>query len=168
MRIGFGYDSHRLAKERKLILGGVEIPCEKGLLGHSDADVLLHAICDAILGAIGEGDLGRHFPDSDPAYKDIPSRELLIKVNKLAIRKGYRVNNVDSTLVLEKPKLREYINKMVENIAGFLNVEPGRVNVKASTNEGMGFTGRCEGVVAFAVVTMKGREQGLGVKGKEK
>ncbi len=158
MRIGFGYDSHRLAKERKLILGGVEIPCEKGLLGHSDADVLLHALCDAILGAIGEGDLGRHFPDSDPAYKDIPSRELLIKVNELAIRKGYRVNNVDSTLVLEKPKLREYINKMVENIADFLNVEPGRVNVKASTNEGMGFTGRCEGVAAFAVVTMRSKK----------
>ncbi|MEA3486585.1 MAG: 2-C-methyl-D-erythritol 2,4-cyclodiphosphate synthase [Thermodesulfobacteriota bacterium] len=161
MRIGFGYDSHRLAKDRKLILGGVAIPCEKGLLGHSDADVLLHALCDAILGAIGEGDLGRHFPDSDPAYKDIPSRELLIKVNELVIQKGYRVNNVDSTLVLEKPKLREYINKMVENIADFLNVEPGRVNVKASTNEGMGFTGRCEGVAAFAVVTMK-------VRGKEK
>ncbi len=158
MRIGFGYDSHRLAKERKLILGGVEIPCEKGLLGHSDADVLLHSLCDAILGAIGEGDLGRHFPDSDPAYKDIPSRELLIKVNGLAARKGYRVNNVDSTLVLEKPKLREYINKMVENIADFLNVEPSRVSVKASTNEGMGFTGRCEGIAAFAVVTMKGKK----------
>ena len=158
MRIGFGYDSHRLAKDRKLILGSVKIPSEKGLLGHSDADVLLHALCDAILGAIGEGDLGRHFPDSDPAYKDIPSRELLIKVNKLAIRKGYRVNNIDSTLVLEKPKLREYINKMVDNIAGFLNMEPGRVNVKASTNEGMGFTGRCEGVAAFAVVTMRSKE----------
>lgn len=167
MRIGFGYDSHRLVKGRKLILGGVEIPCEKGLLGHSDADALLHALCDAILGAIGEGDIGKHFPDSDPAYKDISSRELLIRVNKLAIRKGYRVNNIDSTLVLEKPKLREYINKMVENIANFLNMEPGRVNVKASTNEGMGFTGRREGIAAFAVVTMKGREQGLGVRGKE-
>ena len=158
MRIGFGYDSHRMVKERRLILGGVEIPCEKGLLGHSDADVLLHALCDAILGAIGEGDLGKHFPDSDPAYKNIPSRELLIKVNKLAIRKGYRVNNVDSTLVLEKPKLREYINEMVDNIAESLSMEPGRVNVKASTNEGMGFTGRCEGVAAFAVVTMRSKE----------
>ena len=160
MRVGFGYDSHRLVTGRKLILGGVEISDEKGLLGHSDADVLLHALCDAILGAIGEGDLGRHFPDSDPAYKDIPSRELLIKVNGLAARKGYLVNNVDSTLVLEKPKLREYINKMVENIADFLDMEPDRVNVKASTNEGMGFTGRGEGIAAFAVVTMKGREQG--------
>jgi len=160
MRIGFGYDSHRLVTGRKMILGGVEISSEKGLLGHSDADVLLHALCDAILGAIGEGDIGIHFPDSDPAYKDIPSRDLLIKVNELAARKGYRVNNVDSTLVLEKPKLREYIHAMVENIADFLNMEPDLVNVKASTNEGMGFTGRCEGVAAFAVVTMRSREQG--------
>ncbi|MBW2544838.1 MAG: 2-C-methyl-D-erythritol 2,4-cyclodiphosphate synthase [Deltaproteobacteria bacterium] len=160
MRVGFGYDSHRLVTGRKLILGGVEISHEKGLLGHSDADVLLHALCDAILGAIGEGDLGRHFPDSDPAYKDIPSRELLVKVNGLAARKGYLVNNIDSTLVLEKPKLRKYINKMVENIADFLDMEPARVNVKASTNEGMGFTGRCEGIAAFAVVTMRSRGQG--------
>jgi len=162
MRVGFGYDSHKLVTGRKLILGGVEISSEKGLLGHSDADVLLHAICDAILGAIGEGDLGRHFPDSDPAYKDIPSRELLIRVNELAARTGCRVNNVDSTLVLEKPKLREYINEMVVNIADFLNVEPGRVNVKASTNEGMGFTGRSEGIAAFAVVTMRSGKQGAG------
>ncbi|MBW2630530.1 MAG: 2-C-methyl-D-erythritol 2,4-cyclodiphosphate synthase [Deltaproteobacteria bacterium] len=155
MRIGFGYDSHRLVKGRKLILGGVEIPCERGLLGHSDADALLHALCDAILGAIGEGDIGKHFPNSDPAYKDISSRELLIRVNKLAIRKGYRVNNVDSTLILEEPKLREYIDEMIANITGFLDMEPGRVNVKASTNEGMGFTGRREGIAAFAVVTME-------------
>lgn len=155
MRIGFGYDSHRLVEGRKLILGGVEIPFEKGLLGHSDADALLHALCDAILGAIGEGDIGKHFPDSDPAYKNISSKELLISVNELAIRKGYRVNNIDSTLVLEKPKLRGYIDEMVTNIAGFLGMEPGRVNIKASTNEGMGFTGRCEGIAAFAVVTMK-------------
>ncbi|MBW2594760.1 MAG: 2-C-methyl-D-erythritol 2,4-cyclodiphosphate synthase [Deltaproteobacteria bacterium] len=160
MRVGFGYDSHRLVTGRKLILGGVEISHEKGLLGHSDADVLLHALCDAILGAIGEGDLGRHFPDSDPAYKDIPSRELLVKVNGLAARKGCLVNNIDSTLVLEKPNLRKYINKMVENIADFLDMEPARVNVKASTNEGMGFTGRCEGIAAFAVVTMRSRGQG--------
>jgi len=162
MRIGFGYDSHRLVTGRKMILGGVEISSEKGLLGHSDADVLLHALCDAILGAIGEGDIGIHFPDSDPAYKDIPSRDLLIKVNELAARKGYRVNNVDSTLVLEKPKLREYIHAMVENIADFLNMEPDLVNVKASTNEGMGFTGRCEGVAAFAVVTMRSKDPGSG------
>ena len=162
MRIGFGYDSHRLVTGRKMILGGVVISSEKGLLGHSDADVLLHALCDAILGAIGEGDIGIHFPDSDLAYKDIPSRDLLIKVNELAARKGYRVNNVDSTLVLEKPKLREYIHNMVENIADFLNMEPDLVNVKASTNEGMGFTGRCEGVAAFAVVTMRSKDPGSG------
>jgi len=136
-------------------LGGVDIPCEKGLLGHSDADALLHALCDAILGAIGEGDIGKHFPDNDPAYKNISSRELLIRVNKLAIRKGYQVNNIDSTLILEEPKLREYIDKIIANIAGFLGMEPGRVNVKASTNEGMGFTGRREGIAAFAVVTME-------------
>ncbi len=155
MRIGFGYDSHRLVKGRNLILGGVDIPCEKGLLGHSDADALLHALCDAILGAIGEGDIGKHFPDNDPAYKNISSRELLIRVNKLAIQKGYQVNNIDSTLILEEPKLREYIDKIIANIAGFLGMEPGRVNVKASTNEGMGFTGRREGIAAFAVVTME-------------
>ncbi|MEA2014721.1 MAG: 2-C-methyl-D-erythritol 2,4-cyclodiphosphate synthase [Thermodesulfobacteriota bacterium] len=157
MRVGFGYDSHKLVTGRQLILGGVKIPGEKGLLGHSDADVLLHALCDAILGAIGEGDIGRHFPDSDPAYKDIPGRELLIRVNELATQNGYLVNNVDSTLVLEKPKLKDYINKMVKNIAGFLDIEPDRVNVKASTNEGMGFIGRGEGVAAFAVVTVKGK-----------
>jgi len=155
MRIGFGYDSHRLVEERSLILGGVKIPAEKGLLGHSDADVLLHALCDAILGAIGGGDIGGHFPDSDPAYKDISSRELLLRVNKLATHKGYLVNNVDSTLILEKPRLKEYIPAMVANIADFLAVEPDRVNVKASTNEGMGFIGRGEGVAAFAVVTLK-------------
>lgn len=136
-------------------MGGVDIPCEKGLLGHSDADALLHALCDAILGAIGEGDIGKHFPDNDPAYKNISSRELLIRVNKLAIRKGYQVNNIDSTLILEEPKLREYMDRIIANIAGFLDMEPGRVNVKASTNEGMGFTGRREGIAAFAVVTME-------------
>ncbi|MBW2673777.1 MAG: 2-C-methyl-D-erythritol 2,4-cyclodiphosphate synthase [Deltaproteobacteria bacterium] len=158
MRIGFGYDSHRLVEERSLILGGVEIPAERGLLGHSDADVLLHALCDAILGAVGGGDIGRHFPDSDPAYKDISSRELLLRVKDLAARKGYVVNNVDSTLVLERPRLKKYIPAMVANIAELLTVEPDRINVKASTNEGMGFTGRSEGVVAFAVVTMKSQD----------
>jgi len=158
MRIGFGYDSHRLVEGRRLILGGVEIPAERGLLGHSDADVLLHALCDAILGAIGEGDIGRHFPDSDPAYKDIASRELLIRVREMASRKGYLVNNADSTVVLEQPRLREYIPAMVANIADLLTVDLDRVNVKASTNEGMGFTGRSEGIAAFAVVTLNRRE----------
>jgi len=158
MRIGFGYDSHRLVEGRELFLGGVMIPHQKGLLGHSDADVLLHAVCDAILGAVGEGDIGKHFPDSDPAFKGISSMELLSAVNELAGGKGYRINNIDSTIVLEEPKLKTYINKMVSNISGLLDMDPGCVNVKASTNEGMGFTGRGEGIAAFAVVTVIRRE----------
>jgi 2-C-methyl-D-erythritol 2,4-cyclodiphosphate synthase len=158
MRIGFGYDSHRLVEGRKLILGGVDIPARKGLLGHSDADVLLHALCDAILGAIGDRDIGCHFPDNDPAYKDISSVKLLVRVKELAARQGYVVNNVDSTVVLESPRLREYIPGMVSNIAHALDIGPNRVNVKASTNEGMGFIGRDEGVAAFAVVTVNSRD----------
>jgi len=158
MRIGFGYDSHRLVEGRKLILGGVDIPARKGLLGHSDADVLLHALCDAILGAIGHRDIGWHFPDNNPAYKDIASVKLLVRVKELAARQGYVVNNVDSTVVLESPRLREYIPTMVANIAHALDIEPNRVNVKASTNEGMGFTGRGEGIAAFAVVTVNSRD----------
>jgi len=158
MKIGFGYDSHRLVEGRRLILGGVDIPFGRGLLGHSDADVLLHAICDAIIGAIGEGDLGRHFPDTDPAYKDISSGVLLVRVGKLAVRKGYAVNNVDATVVLEMPRLKEYIPAMVSHSAGSLEIDSRFVNVKASTNEKMGFIGRGEGIAAFAVVTMKFRE----------
>ena len=158
MKIGFGYDSHRLVEERRLILGGVAIPFNRGLLGHSDADVLLHALCDAILGAIGEGDIGRHFPDTDPAYKGISSRVLLAKVRELAVRKGYSLNNVDATVVLERPRLKEFIPAMVSNIAESLRIDPKLVNVKASTNEGMGFIGRGEGIAAFAVVTMKAAE----------
>ena len=158
MKIGFGYDSHRLVEERRLILGGVAIPFNRGLLGHSDADVLLHALCDAILGAIGEGDIGRHFPDTDPAYKGISSRVLLAKVRELAVRKGCSVNNVDATVVLERPRLKEFIPAMVLNIAESLRIDPKLVNVKASTNEGMGFIGRGEGIAAFAVVTMKAAE----------
>ena len=163
MRIGFGYDSHRLVKGRKLIVGGVEIPYDRGLLGHSDADVLLHAICDAVLGAAGEGDLGRHFPDTDPAYKDIPSRELLVRVNRIATKKGFRINNVDTTVVLEKPKLKEYLNKMVINVADMLEVDRDRINIKATTNEGMGFIGRGEGVAAFAVVLIEETEGDIGI-----
>jgi len=163
VRIGFGYDSHRLVKGRKLIVGGVEIPYDRGLLGHSDADVLLHAICDAVLGAAGEGDLGRHFPDTDPAYKDIPSRELLIRVNRIATKKGFRINNVDTTVVLEKPKLKEYLNKMVINVADMLEVDRDRINIKATTNEGMGFIGRGEGVAAFAVVLIEETEGDIGI-----
>jgi 2-C-methyl-D-erythritol 2,4-cyclodiphosphate synthase len=154
MRIGFGYDSHRLVEGRSLVLGGMEIPHEKGLLGHSDSDALLHAICDAILGAIGGGDIGRHFPDTDPSYKNISSMNLLRCVITLADEKGFSINNVDSTIILEKPKLAGYIDEMIVNISEVLHVSPGRVNVKAKTNEGMGFLGRNEGIAIFAVVTV--------------
>lgn len=154
MRIGFGYDSHRLVTGRSLILGGMEIPHEKGLLGHSDADVLIHAICDAILGAIAGGDIGRHFPNTDPFYKDVSSLDLLHRVRTMADEKELIVNNVDSTIILEKPKLAGYIHEMIMNIANALRISPDRVNVKAKTNEGMGLVGTHEGVVAFAVVTV--------------
>lgn len=154
MRIGHGYDVHRLVAERKLILGGVDIPYSKGLLGHSDADVLLHAICDAILGAIGEGDIGKHFPDTDPAYKGISSIKLLRHVFLLADDKGYRVGNVDATVVAQRPKLAPFIQQMRENIAETLDCEPGRVNVKATTTEELGFAGRGEGIATHAVALM--------------
>jgi 2-C-methyl-D-erythritol 2,4-cyclodiphosphate synthase len=156
MRIGFGYDSHRLATGRRLVLGGKEIPHEKGLLGHSDADVLVHAICDAILGAIGEGDIGRHFPDTDPAYRDISSLVLLERVWALAVAKGHRIGNVDSTIALERPKLALHLQAMADNIAGILRISSARVSIKAKTNEGMGLVGSGEGAVAFAVVLIEG------------
>lgn len=155
MRIGFGYDSHRLVSGRKLILGGREIPHDKGLLGHSDADALVHAICDAIIGAAGEGDIGRHFPDTDNTYKNISSIKLLQMVGQLADKKGYLVNNIDSTILLEAPNLVKYKDEMAANIAGALHISSDRVNIKAKSNEGMGFVGRKEGVAAFAVVTLK-------------
>ncbi|MBW2636081.1 MAG: 2-C-methyl-D-erythritol 2,4-cyclodiphosphate synthase [Deltaproteobacteria bacterium] len=155
MRVGFGYDSHRLEKGRKLVLGGVEIPNDRGLLGHSDADVLLHAIGDAILGAIGEGDIGRHFPDTDPTYKDISSRVILIRIKEMMEKGRFSLQNIDSTLVLERPRVAPFIGDMVQTVAGDLEIEEGSVNVKATTNEGMGFTGRSEGVAAFAVVLVK-------------
>lgn len=155
MKVGFGYDSHRLVEGRSFVLGGVEIPHEKGLFGHSDADVLVHAVCDAIIGAIGEGDIGRHFPDTDPAYEDISSLNLLRRVGDMAAAKGYVVNNVDTTVVLERPKLMDYIKEMILNIAAALNIAADRVNIKAKTNEGMGFVGRAEGVVAYAMVTVE-------------
>jgi 2-C-methyl-D-erythritol 2,4-cyclodiphosphate synthase len=155
MKVGIGFDSHRLVEGRSLILGGVEIPNDRGLLGHSDADVLLHTICDAILGALGEGDLGGHFPDTDPAYKDISSMKLLMIVKELANKKGYIVNNIDTTVILEKPKLKGYVNKMMHNIAQVLGVEEDVINIKATTNEGMGFIGRGEGIAAFAVVSIR-------------
>lgn len=155
MRVGHGYDVHRLVAGRKLILGGVEIPHETGLLGHSDADVLLHAISDAILGAIGEGDIGRHFPDTDPAYKGASSIGLLRQVMLLAERKGYSIGNLDATIVAQKPKLASYIQQMRENIAGALGCDCDRINVKATTTEELGFAGRKEGIAAYGVALME-------------
>jgi 2-C-methyl-D-erythritol 2,4-cyclodiphosphate synthase len=155
MRIGFGYDSHRLVSGRTLILGGVEIPHDKGSWGHSDADALVHAICDAILGAIGEGDIGRHFPDNDQNFKDISSLILLQTVVRLADDKAFSTHNVDCTIILERPKLVGYTPAMVANIAAILHLSPEMVNIKAKTNEGMGLVGLGEGVAAFAVVTVK-------------
>jgi len=155
MRIGHGYDVHQMVTGRKLILGGVDIPWEKGLLGHSDADVLLHAISDAILGAIAEGDIGRHFPDSDPAYKGISSVKLLRHVMALADAKGYRVGNVDATIVAQRPKLAPHIPEMRAIIAEALGCDQDRVNVKATTTEKLGFAGRGEGIAAYSVALME-------------
>jgi 2-C-methyl-D-erythritol 2,4-cyclodiphosphate synthase len=154
MRIGFGYDSHRLVEGRKLILGGVHVPFEKGLLGHSDGDALTHAIIDAILGALGLGDIGRHFPDTDPAFKDADSVELLKRTVELARGEGYEVQWVDSTVVIEEPKLAPHTDKMKEALA-VLDLQPGRISVKAKRNEGMGFIGGGEGVAAFAVCQLR-------------
>ncbi len=155
MRIGFGYDSHRLAAGRRLVLGGKEIPHEKGLWGHSDADVLIHAVCDAVLGAVGESDIGRQFPDTDSAYQGISSLILLERVCELVAGKGFQVCNVDSTIVLEKPKLAPHLPAMAENIARSLRISAAQVSVKAKTNEGMGLVGAGEGAVAFAVVLVE-------------
>ena len=151
-RTGFGYDVHAFAFNRKLFLGGVEIPFEKGLKGHSDADVLLHAICDALLGALALGDIGKHFPDTDPNYKDIDSKILLSKVNELVSEQDYEISNIDSTVVMERPKLKNYILSIRESIAGILNLNVDQVSVKATTSEQMGFVGTEEGVKAFATV----------------
>jgi len=157
MRIGHGYDVHRLVSGRKLILGGVDVPHEKGLLGHSDADVLLHAISDAILGAIGEGDIGRHFPDTDPKYRGADSVKLLMHVMALATGKGYTIGNVDATIVAQRPKLASHIPQMRDNIARALGAEQDRINVKATTTEELGFAGRGEGVAAYAVALLEKR-----------
>ncbi len=151
MRVGTGYDVHRLTQGRKCIIGGVEIPYEKGLLGHSDADVLLHAVMDALLGAAALGDIGRHFPDTDPAYQGISSLKLLEHVAKLLEENLFFVENIDATIIAQDPKMRPYIDQMRENIAKTLGIEMGQVNVKATTEEGLGFTGRGEGISAQAV-----------------
>ncbi len=155
MRVGCGYDSHRWAVDRKLILGGVAIPFERGLMGHSDADALTHAICDALLGAISEGDIGFHFPDSDPAFSGISSLKLLEAVSKMVKKKGLAIDYIDSTVIMERPKLRPYIQDMKTTLAGVLNLLPDRINIKAKTNEGMGFIGRDEGIAALAVAAVK-------------
>ena len=151
MRIGTGYDVHKLVEGRDLIIGGVKITHEKGLLGHSDADVLLHAVCDALLGAAALGDIGKHFPDTDPEYKGISSVTLLENVTKLLYKNGFFVLNIDSTVIAEKPKLAPFIDKMRENIAKAVGIEVERVSVKATTEEGLGFTGDKKGIAAHAV-----------------
>ena len=153
-RIGYGYDVHRLVEGRDLWLGGVKVPAEKGALGHSDADVLLHAICDALLGAAGSGDIGIHFPDTDAAWKDADSRDLLRRVKEIISADGWTVGNVDATLVLEKPKIKPHVSAMRETIAGILDIDLSAVGIKATTNEGMGFVGRGEGVCAHAVALL--------------
>ena len=155
MRVGLGYDVHRLVEGRDLILGGVKIPYEKGLLGHSDADVLLHALTDALLGAAALGDIGRHFPDTDERYRGISSLVLLEKAYTLIKERGYSLGNADMVLILQKPKLKEYIPFMEENIAEALSCEKERISVKATTEEGLGFTGRGEGVSAKAIVLLE-------------
>ena len=154
MRVGLGYDVHRLVEGRALILGGVEIPYEKGLLGHSDADVLLHAITDALLGAAALGDIGRHFPDTAPAYKGISSLRLLAHAGDLLERKNYQIINIDATVVAQKPKLASYIPEMVDHVAETLKLDSDQVNIKATTEEGLGFTGTGEGISAQAVCSL--------------
>ncbi len=155
MRIGMGYDVHRLSAGRKLIMGGVDIPYEKGLLGHSDADVLVHAIMDALLGAAALGDIGSYFPDTDPAYEGISSIRLLEHVGKLLSDHGYKIGNIDATIIAQKPKMRPHIDQMRENIANALKIRPDQVGVKATTEEGLGFTGSGEGISAHAVCLLE-------------
>jgi len=155
VRVGFGYDVHSLVSGRRLILGGIVIPYPFGLKGHSDADVLTHAICDAFLGAIAEGDIGRHFPDTDPQYKDIHSMILLKNVLTKVKQKGFHPINIDATIVAQKPKLSDFIPRMVKEISDVLEMEIARVNVKATTTEGLGFAGREEGIAAYAVALVE-------------
>lgn len=157
MQVGIGYDIHRLMEGRKLVLGGVEIPYVKGLVGYSDADVLLHAVSDAILGAAGLGDIGRHFPNTDPRYKGASSLGLLEKVSGLITEKKYAVNNVDAVVIAEEPKIGRFIGDMTAKISGILRIEPSRVNIKATTSEGVGPLGRNEAIASYAVVTLEKR-----------
>lgn len=153
-RVGQGYDVHAFAEGRKLILGGIEIPHDRGLLGHSDADVLLHTITDAALGAIGEGDIGRHFPDTDPEWKDADSAKLLQYIWKIVEDKGYVLGNVDATIIAQRPKMAPYIEPIKNRVAELLNADPSQVNVKATTTEKLGFTGREEGIASLATILL--------------
>lgn len=154
MRIGMGYDVHRLVEDRKLIIGGVEIPFEKGLLGHSDADVLLHAIMDSLLGACALGDIGKHFPDTDDRFKGISSIHLLKETGKLIFDKGYSINNIDATIIAQKPKMLPHIEAMRSNIASALNIDIDQINIKATTEEGLGFTGEMLGISAQSIASV--------------
>lgn len=154
VRCGIGYDIHPFAKGRNLILGGVRVPFEQGLLGHSDADVLLHAICDALLGAAALGDIGKHFPNTSPKYKGISSLKLLQHVGRLLVKEGYGIINIDSTIILERPKILRFSRRMRENIARALNIGKHQVSVKATTQEGLGFVGRGEGCAALAIAAL--------------
>jgi len=164
VRVGIGYDAHRFAKDRPLILGGIEIPYHLGLEGHSDADVLIHAVIDAILGAIAEGDIGRHFPDTSDEYRGICSLDLLANVGELMFSKGYKLVNLDATVILQEPKLSSYRESMREKISNVLKVDKSQVNLKATTTEGMGFTGRREGVAAQAIVLLEEKQKGRGLR----
>jgi len=155
MKVGIGYDIHKLVKGRRLVLGGVEIPFDRGLSGHSDADVLTHSICDAILGALGKGDIGRHFPDKDPQYKDISSLILLEKVFKIMNEASFQVNNLDSVIIAEKPHLFPYVQDMVKNLSRVLNTDREAINIKATTNEGLGWIGKGEGIAAYSIVSLR-------------
>ena len=160
VRTGFGYDIHRLVPQRKLVLGGVLIPFSGGLLGHSDADVLLHAICDALLGAAALGDIGRHFPDSDKTFKDASSLTFLEKARELLVQNRFRIINVDSTVVLERPKIASFIPEMQRNIAAALGIQASQISIKATTNEGLGAVGSGEGCAAYAVASVESLERG--------
>jgi len=159
-RVGFGYDAHRLVVGRDLILGGVHIPYDRGLQGHSDADVLIHAACDALLGAAGLGDLGRHFPDTDPELEGVSSMVILKRVGAMVRNRGFELENLDTTVVAEAPKVAPFVEKMISRIADALEVKPEQVSVKATTTEGMGFTGRGEGIAAYAVAVLTANQLG--------
>ncbi len=154
-RIGHGYDVHRLEAGEKFVIGGIDIDHDKGAVGHSDADVVIHVICDSILGALGEGDIGKHFPDTDEKYRGVDSKELLAEVMKILKKKSFKINNVDVTVILEKPKLRDHVEDMVETLSGVMEISNDKLSIKATTTEGLGFVGRQEGVAAHCVTLIK-------------